>query len=67
LGELARLLVDALGAVPELRASIIVRLIGNGYDEAISILRMADPPLGVETDLEAAVAAVAEATSEGMT
>jgi succinyl-CoA synthetase beta subunit len=37
LGEVAKLLVTSLNAVPELRVPVTARLIGNGYDEAIAV------------------------------
>lgn len=60
LGELARLLVFALKAVPELKVPIVVRIIGNGYDEALSILRAAGNAVLVEPDLERALDACVE-------
>ena len=55
LGELARLLLLALEAVPELKVPVTVRIIGNGYDEAISILQAAGSAVRVEPDLERAI------------
>ena len=55
LGELAGLLLHALDAVPELRAPIVVRLVGNGLEEAREILAASDAPLTLEVDLERAV------------
>lgn len=55
LGELAGLLLQAFAAVPELKAPVVVRLVGNGFDEARDILGAAGVPLTLETDLEAAV------------
>jgi succinyl-CoA synthetase beta subunit len=60
LGELAQLLVFALKAVPELKVPITLRIIGNGYDEAMSILRAADNAVLVEPDLERALDACLE-------
>lgn len=57
LGELAHVLVAAIKAVPQLRAPVTARLIGNGYDEATAILAAAGNPLRVETDLERAITA----------
>jgi succinyl-CoA synthetase beta subunit len=60
LGELARLLVVALEAVPELKAPVTVRIIGNGYEEAMAILKAAGNPVRVEPDLERALDACLE-------
>jgi succinyl-CoA synthetase beta subunit len=55
LGEVAKLLVTALNAVPELRVPVTARLIGNGYDEAIAVFASAGHPLKVEPDLDRAI------------
>jgi succinyl-CoA synthetase beta subunit len=55
LGEVAKLLVTALNAVPELRVPVTARLIGNGYDEAIAVFAAAGNPLRVEPDLDRAI------------
>jgi succinyl-CoA synthetase beta subunit len=55
LGEVAKLLVEALKAVPELRMPVTARLIGNGYDEAIAVFAAAGNPLWVEPDLDRAI------------
>jgi succinyl-CoA synthetase beta subunit len=55
LGEVAKLLVTALTAVPELRVPVTARLIGNGYDEAIAVFAAAGHPLRVEPDLDRAI------------
>jgi len=55
LGEVAKLLVEALKAVPELRVPVTARLIGNGYDEAIAVFAAAGNPLRVEPDLDCAI------------
>jgi succinyl-CoA synthetase beta subunit len=55
LGEVAKLLVIALNAVPELRVPVTARLIGNGYDEAIAAFAAAGNPLRVEPDLDRAI------------
>jgi len=55
LGEVAKLLVTALNAVPELRVPVTARLIGNGYDEAIAVFANAGHPLRVEPDLDRAI------------
>ena len=64
LGELAQLLVVALKAVPELKVPITVRIIGNGYDEAMAILEAAGNPVVVEPDLERALDACLEPLAE---
>lgn len=67
LGEISHLLVAAMKAVPELRAPIVARLIGNGYDEAVAVLAASGTALRVEPDLDKAidfaVAPLAEARS----
>jgi succinyl-CoA synthetase beta subunit len=55
LGEVAKLLVIALNAVPELRVPVTARLIGNGYDEAIAVFAAAGNRLRVEPDLDRAI------------
>ena len=55
LGEIARLLLQALAAVPELRAPVVARLIGNNLDEALAVIAAAGNPIAVETDLERAI------------
>jgi len=57
LGEIAHLLVAAWKAVPELSAPVTVRLIGNGYHEAIAVFEAAGNPLRIEVDLDRAIAA----------
>jgi succinyl-CoA synthetase beta subunit len=57
LGELAHVLIAALEATPELRVPMTARLIGNGYEEAVAILRAAGNPVHLERDLDRAVAA----------
>ncbi len=60
LGELSRLLVTALERVPQVGVPITVRLIGNGLDEAIEVLRGAPRRLAVEQDLERALSLALE-------
>jgi len=55
LGEVARLIVAALRAVPRLAVPITARLIGNGYDEAVAVLGAMAVPLTIEPDLERAL------------
>jgi succinyl-CoA synthetase beta subunit len=56
LGEFARLLLEALAAVPELQAQLVVRLVGNGEDQAAALLERCGRPMILERDLERAVA-----------
>ncbi len=59
LGELARLILEALDAVPEARGlPIVARLVGNGFDKAQAVASAPGSPLTLEPDLDAAVAAV---------
>jgi succinyl-CoA synthetase beta subunit len=65
LGEVARLIVAALAAVPRLSVPITARLIGNGYDEAVAVLAAMPAPLAVEPDLERALDRVIAASRQG--
>jgi succinyl-CoA synthetase beta subunit len=56
LGEFARLLLEALAAVPELQAQLVVRLVGNGEDQAAALLERCGRPMILERDLDRAVA-----------
>jgi len=56
LGEFARLLVEAIAAVPGLRLPVIARLVGNGLPAAREVLAAAG--IGLHTDLDAALAEV---------
>jgi len=56
LGEFARLLIEALDAVPELDAPLVVRLVGNGEEAAAALLEACGRPMILEQDLERAVA-----------
>lgn len=56
LGEFARLLVEAIGKVPQLEVPVVTRLVGNGLDEARNVLGEAD--IAVEPDLNRALALV---------
>ncbi len=58
LGEFSRLLGEALAAVPELRAPIVARLVGNGLDEARVTLAQIKSAVELETDLDLALARV---------
>lgn len=58
LGEFARLLVAAARAVPELKAPMVARLIGNNFDQAREILLESGLAVEVEPDLDAALAAL---------
>jgi succinyl-CoA synthetase beta subunit len=55
LGEIAHLLVVALKAVPELQVPVTVRLIGNGFDDAMAVFQAAGSPVRVEPDLDEAI------------
>ena len=50
LGEFARLLVDAIAAVPQLKAPVVARLVGNGLPQAREVLSAAGIPLLVDLD-----------------
>jgi succinyl-CoA synthetase beta subunit len=56
MGEFSRLLLKAMSEAPALKAPLVVRLAGNGLDEAREVLGAAGIPL--HTDLEDAVAEV---------
>jgi succinyl-CoA synthetase beta subunit len=58
LGEFAELLIAALKAVPELKAPVVARLIGNGEERAEAIIRACELPLKLERDLDQALALV---------
>lgn len=60
LGELSRVLLTALSRAPQLSMPITVRLIGNGLDEALEVLRAVPTRLAVEQDLERAVSLALE-------
>ncbi len=55
LGELARLIVTALEQVPEMKAPITVRMIGNGYEEALAVFADSGLAIRIEPDLELAL------------
>jgi succinyl-CoA synthetase beta subunit len=55
LAEIAKLLILALDAVPQLNAPITARFIGNGLEEAVRIIADAGNPIAIETDLERAI------------
>jgi len=55
LTEFAGLLVEALRRVPELKASLVIRLVGNGESAARDILAKERPDFSVLSDLESAV------------
>jgi len=65
LGEIARLLLIALEAVPQLRAPITARFIGNGLDQAREIVAAAGDPIAIETDLERAIDLAIERADRG--
>jgi len=56
LGEFARLLVEAIGAAPQLKVPVVARLVGFGLSTAREVLAAAEIPLFV--DLDDALAAV---------
>lgn len=59
LGELARLILEALEQVPEARRlPIVARLVGNGFEAAQAVASAPGSPLELETDLDTAVEAV---------
>ncbi|MDB5706549.1 MAG: hypothetical protein JWN66_3665 [Sphingomonas bacterium] len=62
LGEIARLLLQAMAAVPQLKAPITARFIGNGLEEACAIIAAAGNPIAIETDLERAIDLAIERT-----
>lgn len=55
LGEISRLLLEALEAVPELDVPITARMIGNGLDEARATIDAGGGRIAIETDLERAI------------
>jgi succinyl-CoA synthetase beta subunit len=65
LAEVARLLLVALEAVPQLKSPITVRFIGNGLEQARAILAAAPVPIKVETDLERAIDLAIERAEKG--
>jgi len=54
--EFARLLVEAIASVPQLKAPVVARLVGNGLPEAREVLAAAG--IALHTDLDAALAEV---------
>jgi succinyl-CoA synthetase beta subunit len=58
LGEFARLLLQALDALPAFRMPIVARLIGNGFENARQTLAASQIPITVETELERALDAL---------
>ena len=56
MGEFAKLLLEAMAEAPALKVPVVVRLAGNGLDEAREVLSAAGIPLHM--DLDAAVAEV---------
>ncbi|MFN0299347.1 MAG: ATP-grasp domain-containing protein [Burkholderiales bacterium] len=59
LGEFARLFVEALEAVPDLKVPIVARLIGNGFDEARRVLAKDAERVILQQDLDRAIDIVA--------
>jgi succinyl-CoA synthetase beta subunit len=58
LGEFARLLLEALDAVPELTVPVVARLIGNNFDAARALLERSSRVITVEMDLDRALGLV---------
>ena len=67
LGELAPLILQALDQVPNLHASILVRLIGNRLDQAVAILEESGRALQVESDLDVILEQVRTLTGKAST
>ena len=63
LGEFARLFLEALEAVPDLKMPIVARLIGNGFDEARSIFANETDRVILEQDLDHAIEIAASYTA----
>jgi succinyl-CoA synthetase beta subunit len=63
LGEFARLFLEALEAVPDLKIPIVARLIGNGFEEARSIFANECDRVILEQDLDHAIEIVASYTA----
>jgi len=61
LGEFSRLLVQALHEAPVLKVPVVTRLVGNGLDEARTVLSEAG--IAVEPDLDEALKLVRKALS----
>lgn len=64
LGEFSAVLLDALSQVPEFKLPIVARLVGNGEDEGMELLRAAPHSMHFERDLDRAMDMVV-AISEG--
>lgn len=61
LTEFAGLLIEALHRVPDLRAALVIRLVGNGESAARGLLAREMPDVAVFADLEAAMNRAIEA------
>lgn len=59
LGEFARLLLEALDQVPQLRVPVVARLVGTGLEDARQVLATSDRPIVLTSDLDEAVARAA--------
>lgn len=56
LADFARLLIEALGQVPEFKAPLVARLIGNNFEEAKVLIAQSGYDIVVEEDLDRALA-----------
>ena len=63
LGEFSRLLVEALQRAPQLKVPVITRLVGNGLDDARTVLAAAG--IAVEPDLNLALGLVRAVLGRG--
>lgn len=58
LEEFARLLLEALDAVPTLKVPVVARLIGNNFEAARKLIESSGRPVTVEMDLDRAMSLV---------
>ena len=65
LGEFARLLLEALDRVPQVKVPVVARLVGTGLDEARAVLAASPRRIVLTTDLDEAVA-MATALAKGV-
>ena len=56
LGEFAKLLVEALDAVPELKVPVVARLVGNNFEVGRLLIERSGRKIDVEINLDRAVA-----------
>jgi succinyl-CoA synthetase beta subunit len=59
LGEFARLFIEALEAVPDLKVPLVARLIGNGFDDARRVFANDAERVVLQRDLDRAIEIVA--------